>query len=144
MYSVPLEHGELITISVSDPAAATNATFTLPDNFRYKIHCVTFHLTTDANAANRSPNITVHDPAAMQRYLSSEFTIAASLAIRISWMTGLAYQTPDAVSRMTLGLPTDFIVNGATIIATEIGLMQVADQISEFRIFLARWPMQTV
>ncbi len=123
--------GHIRTINIPDPAAGTNFTYTTPANLRLKVRGLAFHLTTDANAANRNILIYSDDSNGNKNYIVANTTnITAGLDIDISLHPGARNSSSIVNSSIEMALSYSLILVPGDTINSFIINKQATDQIT--------------
>jgi hypothetical protein len=141
---VPIEHGSLIEIQQQNPGAGNNFTMSLAGNFRWELISMKFRLVTDANAADRHPDLDIVTVGTNTIIIHTEKIITASITTDIAWLAGFPIHTAAEVTRMTLGFPQSLPLNGGGSISSVITQIQAGDNLTGIIGYFRRWPMQTI
>lgn len=142
-YSVPLEQGSPFFANITQPAVATEMTFALPEHTRWLIDAIEFILTTDANVANRQPNIRIDQGAQIAIQLEWDVTQAANLA--------RVYRARPAFGNAVTQIGTTFygplyenlILTTGFSLVVDFSPLQAGDQISNGKVYGRRWVEQS-
>lgn len=93
--------------SIANPAAGVDITVPVPPHRAWQLLGVSVTLTASASAGNRLPALTLRDASNVTlAQIVSPTAITATLAPRVSWVTGLGAANVVAASFATLTLPT--------------------------------------
>lgn len=138
-----VEGGQAEVVTVADPSAGADFSYTLPDGYNYEVRSIAYQLVTSAAAANRNPGVKVTDGSDVE--LGRSFTTGATTATKTSQqnadigfvgggnsITDVAhiYSVPFGASRLPAGWKIKSVVNN----------IQAADQISNVRLTLVKRP----
>lgn len=116
------------TVRPADPAVATDWTITAPGESTWVVVGITATLVTDANVANRHPDLTLTDGSTTLWRLPAGAVITAGITTIISWLPMLGYASPAILgNRLTVGTPEVCMVPGWTI-GTTGSALQAGDQ----------------
>lgn len=144
MLQVPLEQGQIESITVANPSAGSGWSFLLPQNFRYKLDSIFFLYVADANAADRQFDIDVSTVGGIQRSLTFNQLVVANDVHSHTFLAGAPDLSQVAPLIMSHPLPLDLILSGNTNIVVSTVNIQVGDQFSSINLGLRKWPIQTV
>lgn len=130
---------EMIRLTEANPAVATNFSHTVAANTRILPVTIQYTLTTDANAANRIPNIAFNFAPTGILIFSSGNIITASLTALITFAVGIGVDYQNSANKnITSSLPLDFWINPGAAVASIITNIQAGDQISDIQLYFAR------
>lgn len=116
------------TTAPANPAVATDWTVQAPGEGTWWVTSVVATLVTDANVANRHPDLTLTDGTNTLWRIPPGALITASLTTVISWVPGLGYASPAIVgNRLVIGTGEIVMVPGWTI-GTTGSTLQAGDQ----------------
>jgi hypothetical protein len=136
--------GWLHTVTVGNPAAGADWTFTVPNAVRWRINSIAAVLTTSATVASRLPQLTVQDVGALTTYkAAANSLITASLVTLVAAAPasiGSSVAVPPAQA-VLIPTPSDFIVEAGWIIQTNTVALQAGDQWSSININVEEWQL---
>jgi hypothetical protein len=133
------EEGAARTITVGNPAAGTDWSFTVPTGARQKIVSVSAILTTSANAANRQPRLIVDDGANILFNSGAPVNETASLTWTNTWGAGASGPVTTDPSKVLNAVPNDLFLPAGFRIRTVTGAIDAADQWSAITIAVLEW-----
>lgn len=135
-----LQPGWLESLRFPDPAAGANFSATVPGEYEYRIDALRFDLVTSAAVANRIPVIDfVHPDGYFQYEVSAANTLPAGSAVSVYAMSQYAPSLRTATGGNYVALP-DTVLKPMWKIQVNIGAIDVADQISNVRLRVWRYP----
>lgn len=131
--------GAIRSITVANPAAGADWVHTVPTGFRWEVVSIAALFTTDANAANRRPQIVFTDgtTAVFRGAASANFT--ASTGWLTSWAQGHGSVADATSGVVTGGLPVNNRVLAGFVIASSTGAIQAADAWTNIRLSVREW-----
>lgn len=131
--------GELELVDIADPAVAIDWTYTPQGGSWEELVYLHARLVTDANAANRTPTLTVADQRTRAVYEAPVIAAqAASLTIDYSWARDLGTTYPVIGGKVALALPRIILRPGWTV-SVVTGAVQAGDQWSAVRATVLRY-----
>lgn len=139
MLRLPPEFGKVMVAYAVNPAAGTNFTYTLPTPYHYKLDAVRFKIVTDANAANRTLMLHMHEIGLPSIYYSSTSLVAENLTRYVSLWAGLNTIDRQSFSEIVGSLPPQIYLRESCIIESDIKNIQVGDQLSEIQLHFRMW-----
>jgi len=136
VYPYPPEYG---TQPLASPAAGSNFTFQIPVNEHWQIFSISFRFLCSAVVFNRLVRIETLDGAGGRNFLTVAATVQTASQDRRYIVSGFGYDfgTADSAFR-AIPLPPGFVVRAGNTIASLISSIQVADQLSEIRVYRGR------
>jgi hypothetical protein len=143
-YSQPLSNGQPQVVTVADPAAGTNWSYLLPNNYTYQVEYIRYRLATDATAANRVHAISFTDIGNLYLQATPNLAQTASQTIDVTWSNSPTNSLNATNGLGNLTMPTTPILPGNHTIRSAILNLQATDQISDIDIYLRKWVNQNV
>ena len=126
--------GEIIGLAVPDPAAGAQLLIEPPSNQRWRLHSISFLLTTDANAGDRNPFLDMF--TASQGWKGRWFTTAIQTASQAFRYTFSAIGTSNkataaAFNSTSIPIPAHMWFDDNPDVTISVNNMQAGDQISD-------------
>ena len=138
---VPVEVGFIVDVTIPNPGANTEFTYTFPDGYMYKLDLFYFLYTADVNAANRVIFLDMVDAGANYRFYGGPgHTITAGQTIHVTGIKSLARETFATIYSF-FTLPNNWIPGGWTFRSDTIA-MQAGDTYTNLRFTAARYREQ--
>jgi len=129
--------GEVIPVTVANPAPAAEWSYTLPDGFEYLLTMMYCELTTSAVVANRGFGLVYRDAGAIPiTHVRHNNNMTAGALWRISFGLGLV-SSAAVVQFFMFPIPKGIIPGGYTI-GTSTNLISAGDQYSNIRLMFMR------
>lgn len=123
----------LRVVSVADPGAGADFTFTVPGASTWELLALTAQIVTDGTAQNRTPGLRVTDGTDTIMKLPIGVAITTGLTVQVSWVAGACFTNTTLVGN-TLGvaMPRMILPPGFTF-GPVTGLLHSGDQWSTCR-----------
>lgn len=136
---MPLTEGNILFVTVANPAAGAEWTYTIPVGILLCPIAVRCTLTASGVAASRYNRILFSDatPVALAA-TQIDLAVTAGLVVLIHYAQGLTPVNPAAHGLKTAGCPIIYLQAGFTISSLTLAI-QVADQYSDIRITARTW-----
>lgn len=138
-----VEGGQVEEISVSDPAAGADFSYTLPDGYTYDLRGIAFQLVTSATVASRQPQVVITN--ASNAELARSGTTGATTASKTSQQNanpgfvGAGNSLTDVEHIFSMPMRGTRLLAGWKV-KSAINALQATDQISNVRILAIRRP----
>ncbi len=130
-------HGRIRSITGTDPAADTEISETVPDRRRWRILTIYLILVTDANVADRIPNLIIDNGTTSLYILPSDTAHTASLTRHYNYST---QPVPQFLSDIIFHLPLPHLILPAGYrIRTTTTNKQVGDNYSAPQLLVEEW-----
>jgi hypothetical protein len=134
-----VEGGQIEIITVANPAAGVDFSYTIPAGYTFELLGVAFQLVTSATVANRACHLIVTDSGDVEVASSTQQTaVTASLTYQSSFHRGQCSGNTllaGALSRGTINLAlAEVRLLPGMKVKSKIGLIDGTDQISNIRI----------
>lgn len=130
--------GFLESVTVANPAAGSDWTYTVAAGTRERIVSVTATLTTSATVANRIPVITITQGGNIVYQASPTAAQTATTALTYLFTSGLQPWT-GAGGQIVVPLPPNLFLTGGNTISVTTTALQAGDQWSNIRISHELW-----
>lgn len=135
-----LQPGWVETVKFPDPPAGSNFTHTVPGEFEYRIDSLRFDFAASAAVANRIPVIDFVHPDGFNMYeVSATNTLPAGSTVSVYAMSQYAPSLRTATGGNYVAIP-DTLLRPMWKVQVNIGAIDVADQISNVRMRVWRYP----
>jgi hypothetical protein len=129
--------GEIVPVTVANPAPAAEWTYTLPDGFEYLLTMMYCELLTSAVVANRGFGLVYRDAGAIPlAHVRHANNMTAGALWRITFSLGLV-SGAALVQFFTYPLPKGPIPGGYSI-GTSSNLLSAGDQFQNIRLLFSR------
>lgn len=139
MFRTPPELGDFLIVPVTAPAAGANFSYTLPSGYKYKLDCVEFTLTTDANAANRTIMISINAVASRTSIYSCTSLVAENLTRQVTLWAGLNTIDRQSFGKIVGSFPPQIYLPPITKIESSIFNIQVGDTLTAIYLCFRVW-----
>lgn len=138
---VPIGVGFIVDVTIPDPGANTQFTYTFPDGYLYRMDLLYYLYTADVNGANRALFLVLDDAGANIRSFSGPaFTITANQVHHITYSRNLnRFQL--ATYYMICPFPNVWIPGG-WVLRSEVANMQAGDTFTNIRLNGGRYREQ--
>lgn len=138
---VPVEVGFIVDVTIPDPGANTQFTYTFPDGYLYKVDLLYYLYTADVNAGNRALFLVMDDAGANVRsYFGTGYTITANQVHHLTYSRDLE-RNHLATYFMTYFIP-DVWIPGGWVLRSETMNMQAGDTYTNIRLNCRRYRVQ--
>ena len=141
---VPLTGGEINPITVPNPAAGANWSYTLPVSYEQEIRALECKLTCAAAAGNRAPKFQILSPggAVLWEVAFSVASTTGQVSVFSLWLdcprSNYSFIIPGGNHEYNDGLPFVRLVPGC-VVASAFLLLNVADQFSDISLVTHMW-----
>ncbi len=123
----------------ADPAAGANASITLPTFAQIEIVNLSFTLATDANVTDRTVIISILDSAIDLPIGASGFPHVANTSFGYIAHQNATLNTVASITTLFIALPNLRVIDNTATIEITVDNIQVADQISDIRVYFKTW-----
>lgn len=130
--------GNLRSITGTDPAANTEFSETVPTGVRWRPLSLLVPLVTDANVANRLPQLLIDDGANVYATIGASTVIAASQNGSVTWARGSFLVTPGGGNKFVQGFPDLVLPAGHRFRSSTINL-QATDNYGPPQYLVEEW-----
>lgn len=130
--------GVVRNVAGADPAAAAEATITVPTAARWRLIAFTVTLVTDANAANREPILVIDDGATVAAAASPAAVQAASLTRRHTFGPASVVNAAGALAQQG-ATPHDVLLPAGYRLSTVTANLQAGDNYGVPQAFVEEW-----
>jgi hypothetical protein len=131
--------GAIRSITGTDPAAGVEISETVPTNARWKPLAVRFELVTDANAANRSMQLSFTDGSAVYQRTIDNAAQTLSQTRRYNFALGAHFLSAGAASGEFVNVLPEITMLGGHIFASVSTNLQAADNYGAPQFLVEEW-----
>lgn len=142
--NIPPILGNLQSLTIADPAAGFNWSYTLPNGYRYQLQSINFLYQASGVVVARFPYIVVDNLLGIDTIIPPNASIAAGQLRRYIYRAGQfpsqSTSTPVTGIRSDYqSIPLNYQLDPGWIIRTDCTDIDAADQLSSIRLTLHRW-----
>ena len=129
------------TVHGTDPAAGASYQFAFPTRRVVMLQAFSFLLTTDANVANRYPNLLFFTGANLPFRAYTDRQLPASQTMRYTYgfNYGTSFISTAVPNKWNVPIPGECVMGSDATIRIEVDNVQVGDQISEIYFSYVSW-----
>lgn len=128
-------NGLYVAVVGTDPAAGAELNKTIPDNRIIEVAAISFELTTDANAADRTVTVFIEGDSGFKVIRASTVTQQANEVITYSLIPGGTNQASVANDQTEIAIPAGIVLEADSVVRTVTTNRQAGDQFTNLRIF---------